>query len=313
MHGHSSGGKPSQIPQHDGVEVNSWELCKYINVFASMIDLNFLRVNKVVESQAKRYKYAGNNNVPKPEDALFPGFEGLGEDDLGGGFERERDSDHNVCAKHPKDVINKQTPQHNESIYKLPQGDKLDGLDGESDAEQIVNGEIFCLKEQAGETQSHKMSDNIGFAKVETELVRLTFRKTDFLEYFGDIKVNQVGLGEPSGWNDWLEKWFNCVRHCGHSRKHYVGRKKGVQVLFPDVLVANIKGEEHGRSKDGEHQGVVLGDCVTLVCAFSSDRIELVDFQRLVRSNKQNGRGEDSHLGVGWNYHESCRNEQPNY
>ncbi len=82
-------------------------------------------------------------------DSIFSNSGGkVREDELNGDVKIFGDSHHDVSAIHPKNVVEKQRPQENESDLERADIDGLEGGNGEEDTEYVVEEPVFCKVEK---------------------------------------------------------------------------------------------------------------------------------------------------------------------
>ena len=83
----------------------------------------------------------------------------LREDQLDGCFERLCDCDHDISAKHPKDVIEEEPAEQDAASHDVVQVEQLHSIDGKGHAKQVVRQPVLLKNvpntNHGAEAQAH--------------------------------------------------------------------------------------------------------------------------------------------------------------
>lgn len=104
----------------------------------------------LIEPEAEGDKDSWDNNISQTQHGKLVGLVGgeskeeAGEDDLDGGIKVFGDRDHDLGSKDPKDVVEEETREEDHTGLEGVQGEELDGVEGEADAEDVGGDPVLC-------------------------------------------------------------------------------------------------------------------------------------------------------------------------
>lgn len=156
-----------------------------------------LSLHAAVETKEQSNEDSWNDDVTKTQHGEVAGVEAIGEKILGEheldrGFEALGDCHHDVCSKHPEDVINEESAEENAAGDDVVEMKKLNSIDGESEAEQVVCNPMF-LKQipHANHSREHKADDVVRCELVIDQIL---------IHSFCELNVE---------WREWNGRWHN--------------------------------------------------------------------------------------------------------
>lgn len=136
-----------------------------------------------VKAKEKSDEDSRNDDVAESQHGKVRSVETVGEqilweNEFDGRLEALRDCNHDICSKHPENIINKKSTKQDTSSDDVVQMQQLNAIDGERQSKQIVRDPVLLEQiPQANDRRKHQTNDVVRCEFIIDEIFVDTFRE----------------------------------------------------------------------------------------------------------------------------------------